>query len=373
MKYLVIDPMPRTTVVSLYGVSEAGTGDDPVRLCRLSLENPESYNSRLMFHSLMNRIMTRAGTRTLDDISVVAYRLIYGSDTEQAVMTLDQTTLENIGSTVRFSPIHIPAFLSVVRLFMRFLGRARHIAFSETGFFNGLPEEQKYYALPAEITEKYGIKRSGFHGIFHGHAASVSGSAHSRVLSVCLDRKITVCAAKDCKPLAVSFGFTPLEGLMGETNSGDMDAGLLFYLMEKEGLSASALDDILKNRSGFYAVTGRKSGLDVLFRLYRKNKSVRLAFDALKHRLILYLGKYFGLMNGADSLVFGGCYARPLFPFIYRILKEMSFLGIDPGPAGSPGPGTDTNEITEKKSSIRAFLDHMDFLDIIAAGCRYLV
>ncbi len=327
--YLAIDPMPHKIDLTLFE-NFSGKKKSFKVLYSGGMTEPELYGSPMMFRSLMNRMLSGRGERATTGSMTVLYRLVMGGNLPQPIFKLNPAALDSIEKFLPTSPLHLSVFLNTVRIFMKQLPNARHIAFSETGFFSALPADQKIYALPNGLGKKNNIIRSGFHGIFHGYAASLAKKEKfQKVLSICLDKKMTVCAIKNGKPVAISFGVTPLEGLMGETSSGDIDAGLIFYLMGKESLSASKMDDILKYKSGFYAMTKRKERLDTLFKVYSRNKSVRLAFDTLKHNLLVYLGRYFGILNGVDAIYVGGGYAVALQPFVFMLLKDLYPLGVN--------------------------------------------
>jgi acetate kinase len=201
-------------------------------------------------------------------------------------------------------------------------------AFFETAFFTGLPEEERYYAFPRKYFHKDGVKRWGYHGLFHEYNYSVARGAE-KVVSVVLDAKSTVSSIYKNKPLSINLGYTPLEGIMSGTTCGDVDPGMVFYLMKAHNYSIFQIDEILKKQSGFLGLTGYDMDIAELFKLYGKDQKVTLAFDVYKNQILKYIGESIAVLEGVDAIIFSGDNAKSLQPLIYDILKGISFLGIN--------------------------------------------
>jgi acetate kinase len=171
------------------------------------------------------------------------------------------------------------------------------------------------------------IKRGGFSGLLHSYSLHIAKNK-LKIISIVLDSQTTVAAIFKGRPLLVSLGMTPLEGIMGQKSCGDIDPGIIFYLMQKEELNIFQIDNILKEKSGFLGLTGYNIFFKELFSLYGVDKKVTFAFDVYRDQIIKYIGFSLALLEGADAIVFSGKYLDSLRPFIYGLLKRISFLGI---------------------------------------------
>jgi acetate kinase len=200
------------------------------------------------------------------------------------------------------------------------------MAFFETSFFCQLPDSERYYALPRDFHAVNGIKKWGFHGLYH-QANGLLAQKGEKVVSIVLDKQTTICAMKDGKPYTISLGCTPLEGVMSRTCCGDIDPGIIFYLLKECKLSTFKLDSILKNESGFLGMTGYDLTFGELMMLYGRDKKVTLAFDTYEAQILKYIGESISVLGGVDRVFFSGCYVDVLMQIVYSIVKNISFLG----------------------------------------------
>ena len=260
-------------------------------------------------------------------LEAASFRLLFGGGIFGENVKIDDHFFSKIKSLAQQFPFYIPVVDRSIRQFYEKHKGVPMFAFFETPFFEKLPDEEKYYAIPQEYFQKTSIKRQGFHGIFHKHNASLAGS-QKKIISVVLDRQTTVSAIDSSRPLSISLGYTPLEGIMGRTSCGDLDPGIVFYLMKRYNLSIFKIDEILKSESGFYGLTGYDIDIDELFRFYGKDKKVDFAFLVYQNQILKYIGEGISVLKGFDAIVFSGCYAKTLAPLIYNLIKKISFLGI---------------------------------------------
>ena len=225
-------------------------------------------------------------------------------------------------------PFYIPSMLEMIKRFRDTFKNTPIAAFFETSFFLNLPDEEKYYALPLEYYKNSKIRKFGFHGIFHEANAGMIRQA-GKVISVVFDRQTTVCAIHNKRPLSISLGYTPLEGIMSRRACGDLDPGVAFYLMNIHKFSIYEIDEMLKNESGFAGLTGYDIGFKDMVKLLGKDPGVDLAFDIYKAQILKHIGVGISVMGGLDNIIFSGENSGVLIPIIYSILKSIAFLGIN--------------------------------------------
>lgn len=296
-------------------------------------------------------------------ITAIAFRILFGGE------FFDKTTIINQGFFFKFKkltgffPFYIPLMLDMLKTFYRDFPDTQQIAFFETAFFSKMPEEAKYYAIPQEFYKDNKIKKWGFHGIFH-EANSGMVPAPGKCISIVFDKQTTVCSVENNLPRSISLGFTPLEGIMSRTSCGDMDPGIVFYLMNVHKFSIYKIDDLLKNESGFLGLTGYNLELKELVKFYGNDPKVNLAFDIYQAQLLKYIGEGISVLGGLDSIIFSGSEVDALIPVVHSLIKKISFLGINTQSL----PWTRKKEIspiTSAESRIKVYLNRMDLAEVI--------
>ena len=300
-----------------------------------------------------------------EPIEAFSFHLQFGGDRYKEPAIITEKFIEQLSRRAGDFPLYIPSTCLILRLFLRELKDVPQFAFFETSFFSGLPASETHYPIANKYYQDSSVMKQGYHGILHGEHARLFADKES-VISIVLDRQTTVCAINKGSPIAVSLGYTPLEGIMSTKSCGDIDPGIIIYLMKDQGLSMYKVDELLKNKSGFYGMTGFDLPMNELITLYGKDEKVTLAFDVYRNQILKYIGDYMSLLNGLDAVVFSGCYAGNLSQIIYKIAKEMSFLGInlDELPWDN---GKDVLRITSGRSKRHFYINPLDETDIM---CR---
>ncbi|MGA2090891.1 MAG: hypothetical protein ABSH12_05450 [Endomicrobiales bacterium] len=318
--------------------------------------------------SLRECISRLMGDETLDAIS---FRLTFGDDSFKSPVRINDGFSRQLEQFSSRFPLHIPTICAIINLFSYALKGVPQFAYFETAFFSGLPAREKCYPIATHYSSTAEILKHGFHGIYHKWHADQPGVGNN-VISIVLDRHTTVCAIRDGSPVAVSLGNTPLEGVMSMRSCGDIDPGIIIYLMKEQNLSPYKIDDILKNKSGFYGMTGFDLPLDDLITLYEKDTKVTLAFDVYKNQILKYIGDYIVELHGFDSIIFGGRHVQGLERIIYALAKDLSFLGMPLVEL----PWDDSRElcrITADSSLKNIYVNSLDETDIICRDTHNLL
>jgi len=176
------------------------------------------------------------------------------------------------------------------------------VAVFDTGFYKDLPEEALIYPLPEAIRKKYGFQRFGFHGISHKYASGVAGT--KKVISCHLGGGSSITAVQNGRAIDTSMGFTPLEGLTMMSRCGDLDPGIVLELAKK--LSPEKADEILNHESGLKGICGLSDMKEVLKKVDEGDKKAILALKVFVYRIQKYIGAYYAILGGCDTLVFTG-------------------------------------------------------------------
>jgi len=252
-----------------------------------------------------------ARLRALPPPGAVGHRLVHGGARLRQAVVLDDGVRRELAALAEVDPLHTArALAGVDAAFAAFPGVPEVAAF-DTAFHATLPDAAAVYPIPHEWTERYGLRRYGFHGLSVAYAvrraAELLGGMPRR-LAVChLGSGCSATAVLDGRSVDTTMGFTPLEGLMMATRSGTVDPGLLLHLETERGLSPAEIDDALNRRSGLLGVSGVSADLrQVLQAADAGNPRARLAYDLFVHRLRRELGGLVAALAGLDALVFTG-------------------------------------------------------------------
>ena len=240
-------------------------------------------------------------------IDFVGHRVVWGGEFFEPLLVKKPV----LGKLEKFSghaPLHNPFEILAIKIAQKSFKEAKQVAVFDSGFFKDLPEVARRYPLLESLNKKYSIRRYGFHGISHKYltfeAAKILKKpvSQTNLITLHLGGGASITAIKAGKPIDTSMGFTPLEGLLMTTRSGDIDAGLVLFLVKKLGLKRT--ERILSVEGGLRAISGYSDFRNVL---KSKKKSSKLAFDMFVYRIRKYLMAYYGVLEGeVDAIVFSG-------------------------------------------------------------------
>jgi acetate kinase len=211
------------------------------------------------------------------------------------------------------------------------------VAVFDTAFHQTMPDVAKQYALPVDLAERHRIRRYGFHGIAHaslanGYAAYTGNPLEQvRLITLQLGNGCSVAAIAQGRSVETSMGFTPLEGLVMGTRSGDVDASIVSYLSEREKVEPAEVERWLNERSGLLGLSGRSNDMRELLRVaeHEQDKRAELAIDLFCYRVRKYLGAYLAVLDGADAVVFGGGIGENAPEIRERIFRNMTWCGLE--------------------------------------------
>jgi acetate kinase len=303
---------------------------------------------------------------SLADIHAVGHRVVHGGERFQRSVRIDAGVLEGIEDCIDLAPLHNPANLKGVRAATDLLGPGvPQVAVFDTSFHSTMPEEAYLYALPYQLYRRHKIRRYGFHGTSHRYIAYRYRKLHSlepeqvTIITLHLGNGCSACAIREGRSVATSMGFTPLEGLVMGTRSGDIDPSLIEFLMMKEGIDISEVDTLLNKRSGLLGLSGLTSDMRELLEEEAENHDRRacLAIEIFCRRVRRYIGAYLAETGPTEAVVFTGGIGENAAPVRERILAPLEHLGIrlDRTRNESAVAGRD-GEITSDGSPIRAWV-----------------
>jgi len=247
----------------------------------------------------------------LERIDVCAHRFVHGGSAHVAPALLDAALETELEALSRLAPLHTPVALACARAARALLPRAIQVAVFDTAFHGGRAPESQRYALPWDLADALGIHRFGFHGIAHESllcslARARGGAPEAQdAVTLQLGAGCSACAIGQGRSLETSMGFTPLEGLVMATRSGDVDPGALLALL-RSGRSTDELERILTRESGLLGMAGSDDLREVLRAEARGSERARVAVALFVRRIVMTVGAYLTLLDGRGALVFGG-------------------------------------------------------------------
>ena len=252
---------------------------------------------------------------SVGEIEAVGHRVVHGGERFQRSVRIDDSVLRGIEDMIDLAPLHNPHNLRGVAATRAVLGaELPNVAVFDTAFHHTIPEKAYLYAIPYQLYRRHKVRRYGFHGTSHRYVAyrwrelTVVSRDATRIITLHLGNGCSACAIDHGDSVDTSMGFTPLEGLVMGTRSGDLDPAVVEFLEAKEGLSATAVDNLLNKQSGLLGISGLTNDMRDLLAEAQENddRRARLAIDMFCYRVRKYIGAYLAALGGADAVVFAG-------------------------------------------------------------------
>jgi acetate kinase len=271
-----------------------------------------------------------------EEIGAVGHRVVHGGERFQESALIDAEVLQGIEDCIALAPLHNPANLQGYRAAVAALPEAPQVAVFDTSFHQAMPAEAYLYALPYAMYQRYGIRRFGFHGTSHrfisGRAAALmgrTGDAELRLITCHLGNGVSVAAIEGGRSIDTSMGFTPLEGLVMGTRSGDLDPAALLYVMSREEMGTREANALINKQSGLLGLSGLSPDMRTLLKAEAEGGiRAHLAIDVFCYRLRKYIAAYVGVLGGVDALVFAGGIGENAPVIRERALRGLSAMGL---------------------------------------------
>jgi acetate kinase len=272
------------------------------------------------------------------DADAVGHRIVHGGARFREPVVVDEGVRRSLDELVDLAPLHQPKSLAALDAVSSALPGVPAVACFDTAFHATLPDAAATYALPAEWSARWGVRRYGFHGLSHAwiaqRAPEVVGAPADgvRIVSCHLGAGASLCAIAGGRSVDTTMGFTPLEGLVMATRSGSVDPGLLLWLMEHENLAEAELAWALEHESGLLGLSGTADMREVLKRAGAGHARARLAFEVYLHRLCAGIASMAAALGGLDVLAFTGGVGEHNSEVRAAAAARLGFLavGIDP-------------------------------------------
>lgn len=266
-------------------------------------------------------------------IDAIGHRIVHGGTSFCGPVVIDGEVMEQLRELSDLAPLHQPKSLAAVEALIQAFPGIPTVACFDTAFHSGLPPFAATYALPREWRERWGLRRYGFHGLSHSYAAARAAQIMGhpveglRLVTCHLGSGASLAAVRDGRSVDTTMGFTPLEGLVMATRSGNVDPGLLLWLQNSAGMEPDELSDGLENRSGLEGLAGTGDMKEVLIAAERGAADAVLALDIYIHRLRGSVAAMTATLGGIDGLVFTGGVGENSPLIRQRVVEDLGFLG----------------------------------------------
>lgn len=278
---------------------------------------------------------------SLAEIGAVGHRVVHGGETFRRSVLIDDLVRRQIEDTIELAPLHNPHNLRAIHAARTALGDAvPQAAVFDTSFHHTLPDHAYLYAIPYSLYRRHRVRRYGFHGTSHRYVAyryrKLTGVAReaTRLVTLHLGNGCSACAIAGGDSIDTSMGFTPLEGLVMGTRSGDLDPAILDYVAAKEGMTLDEVESLLNKQSGLLGISGLTHDMRELLAEAAENddRRARLAVEVFAYRARKYIGAYLAAMGGADAIVFTGGIGENSPEVRAAICEGLEWMGltIDP-------------------------------------------
>jgi acetate kinase len=270
------------------------------------------------------------------EIAAVGHRVAHGGENFKTSVRVTEAVKKDIEKCIELAPLHNPANLKGILSMEAILPAIPQVAVFDTSFHQTMPAYSYLYAIPYEYYDKYKIRRYGFHGTSHKYVAQKAcrflGKDYKNIniITCHLGNGSSVAAIQKGKSIDTSMGFTPLEGLMMGTRSGDVDLGVLLYIAEKEDMSIKDTNAMFNKKSGVFGISGISYDMrDVEKAAEDGVERAQLALEMYAYRVKKYIGAYAAAMKGVDLIIFAGGIGENDIETRRRILDGMEFLGVE--------------------------------------------
>ena len=293
----------------------------------------------------------------VNDIGIVAHRVVHGGNSFSETTAITQEVKDKIREISILAPLHNPHNLEGILLAEEAFPKAKQIAVFDTAFHQTMPVKAKKYALPNEFYTDHGIQAYGFHGTSHKYVSEKAISflklKSSKIITIHLGHGCSITAVRDGKSVDHSMGFTPANGLIMGSRSGDIDHSLIFYLVNNLGYGLEEVNALLSKKSGMLGLTGHRDLRDIEAKAKTGNKECILALEMNAYRIKKYIGAYAAAMNGLDAVVFTAGIGENSSTLRNLVCTDMDYLGITLDPAKNESKSSNLREIGSTNAQVK--------------------
>lgn len=340
VKYKLFD-MEKQDVLAQGGVEKLGLPGSFLKFVlpdgeKVVLEKElQEHNAAIQFILSILTDKTYGCIQSYNEIDAVGHRVVHGGEQFSQSVEITNEVIGKVVECIDLAPLHNPPNLKGIRAMKELIPGIRQVAVFDTAFHQTMPNYAYMYGLPYSLYKKYGIRRYGFHGTSHRYvsqrACDVLGVPFKdqKIITAHIGNGGSLAAIKDGKCMDTSMGLTPVEGLLMGTRCGDVDAGALAYIIDREKLDATGLSNLINKQSGVQGLSGISSDMrEIENAVAEGDKRARMVLDVYDYRIKKYIGSYAAALGGLDILVFTGGVGENQWATRGSVCRNMEFMGI---------------------------------------------
>ncbi len=272
--------------------------------------------------------------KSTDEISAVGHRVLHSGEDFKSSVVIDDEVIRICEKNAELGPLHMPGNIACIKSCREVMPGVPMVAVFDTTFHSTMPAKAYMYGIPYSVYDKYKVRKYGFHGTSHKFVSEETikllGKKDSKIIVCHLGNGSSISAVKDGKCLDTSMGFTPLEGLVMGTRSGDIDPAASEYIRAKLGLTPEELVQYLNKKCGMLGVSELSSDMrDLEKGINEGNEKAKLAVEVAAYRIKKYIGSYAATLNGVDAIVFTGGIGEHSDLMRRLVMEDMEYLGVD--------------------------------------------
>ncbi len=272
-------------------------------------------------------------------IKYIGHRVVHGGEKFWEPTIITARVIERIKTLTPLAPLHNPPAIAGILVTKKLFPKTKQYAIFDTAFHHTIPKEAFLYGLPIKLYEEEGIRKYGFHGISHEYVAKQARKLllkkeheEEEIITCHLGNGSSVTAIKNGKSIDTSMGFTPLDGLIMGTRSGDLDPEIIIYLLERKKYTLEELKEMLNKASGLKGITGTSDMREIHERAIKKDPLAKLAINMLAYRIAKYIGSYATALEGLEAIIFTGGIGENAYYIRRKVIKHLKFLGVEIDP-----------------------------------------
>ncbi|OIQ37876.1 MAG: acetate kinase [Bacteroidetes bacterium MedPE-SWsnd-G1] len=297
-----------------------------------TIENIPDHNTGL--NLVVNLLLDAKNgvIKSTDDIEAVGHRVVHGGSSFSKTTLITNEVKDKIKSLFSLAPLHNPPNYEGIEVAENIFTKAKQIAVFDTAFHQSIPQKAHSYAIPTKFLEEDKIRLYGFHGTSHKYVSEKAieflNTQSSKVISIHLGNGCSMTAIKDGKSIDHTLGFSPVNGLIMGTRSGDIDHSIIFHLVNNLGYSLKEVNTMLQKESGMLGLTGFSDLREIESEASNGNKKCQLALEMNAYRIKKYIGSFTSIMNGLDAIIFTAGIGENSSYMRQLVCADLDFLGI---------------------------------------------
>jgi len=368
IKYQFIDVDKRYVLakgaVSRIGMSAAVLVHKPHDRPEVTVSGEMLDHAQAVEHVIAMLLSPNHGViRDRAELDGVGHRVVHGGEKFPDSALIDRDVMQVLRSCIELAPLHNPHNIRGIRACEQILPGVPQVAVFDTAFHHKMPPSAYVYGIPYVLYKRHGIRRYGFHGTSHSYVSRLAAEMMNRpieelnLITCHLGNGASVAAVRGGVSVDTSMGFTPLEGLLMGSRSGDLDPAIILHVMAREELSLHEANTLLNKHSGLQGISGISGDMrDIIDEVDKGNSAAQLALDVYCYRVRKYIGAYAAALGGLDALIFTAGIGENSPLVRQRSCESLEFLGIKIDPQKNEGTGgRQAREIQTGDSKVKVF------------------